>query len=104
MAFTIMQCFFTLSGISTKETYFERYQNVWDIMITVKDTEVDAFEETEALQGLAAAESAIVYQKGTAKRIITEEEMSENMKCLRLEGSNFRLGGIAPITRAVPSF
>ena len=26
------------------------------------------------------------------------------MKCLRLEGSNFRLGGIAPITRAVPSF
>ena len=25
-------------------------------------------------------------------------------KCLRLEGSNFRLGGIAPITRAVPSF
>ncbi len=80
MAFTIMQCFFTLSGISTKETYFERYQNVWDIMITVKDTEVDAFEEAEALQGLAAAESAIVYQKGTAKRIITEEEMSENMK------------------------
>ena len=29
---------------------------------------------------------------------------SLNMKCLRLEGSNFRLGGIAPITRAVPSF
>ena len=26
------------------------------------------------------------------------------IKCLRLEGSNFRLGGIAPITRAVPSF
>ena len=25
-------------------------------------------------------------------------------KCLRLEGSNFRLGGIAPISRAVPSF
>ena len=25
-------------------------------------------------------------------------------KCLRLEGSNFRLGGIAPITRAVPPF
>ena len=26
------------------------------------------------------------------------------IKCLRLEGSNFRLGGIAPITRAVPFF
>ncbi len=30
------------------------------------------------------------------------ENMEQN--CLRLEGSNFRLGGIAPITRAVPSF
>ena len=26
------------------------------------------------------------------------------IKCFRLEGSNFRLGGIAPIIRAVPSF
>ena len=31
-------------------------------------------------------------------------EKTLNSKCLRLEGSNFRLGGIAPITRAVPSF
>ena len=29
---------------------------------------------------------------------------SLRIKCLRLEGSKFRLGGIAPITRAVPSF
>ena len=29
---------------------------------------------------------------------------TSKIKCLRLEGSNFRLGGIAPITRAVPSF
>ncbi|MDE6737683.1 MAG: ABC transporter permease, partial [Lachnospiraceae bacterium] len=38
MAFTIMQCFFSTSEISTRETYFERYQNAWDIMVTVKDT------------------------------------------------------------------
>lgn len=80
MAFTIMQCFFTTSEISTRETYFERYQNAWDIMVTVKDSEADAFEETEAIQGLAGVESAIVYQKATAKRIIAEEEISEDMK------------------------
>lgn len=80
MAFTVMQCFFSLSQISTRETYFERYQNVWDIMITVKGTDVDAFEETEKIQSLAGVESAIVYQKATAKRLITEEEMSEYMK------------------------
>ena len=75
-----MQCFFALSGISTRETYFERYQGVWDVMVTVKDTAVEAFEETDRIQGINALESAIIYQKAMAKRIITEEEMSEDMK------------------------
>ena len=47
LAFTIMQSFFTLSGISTRETYFERYQGVWDIMVKVKDTDVDSFSEIQ---------------------------------------------------------
>lgn len=49
-------------------------------MVTVKDTDVDAFEETEKIQELAGVESAIVYQKAAAKRIILEDEMSEEMK------------------------
>lgn len=80
MAFTMMQCFFSLSGISTRETYFERYQGVWDIMVTLKDTEADAFGEIEAVQGLTGVESAIVYRKARAKRMVAEEEMSEEMK------------------------
>lgn len=80
MAFTMMQCFFTISGISTRETYFERYQDVWDIMVTVKDTEVDTFSKTEEIQKLSGVRSAVVYQKAMAKRLIAEEEISENMK------------------------
>jgi len=80
MAFTVMQCFFAISGISTRETYFERYQGVWDVMVTVKDADVDTFEETDRIQGINGLESAIIYQKAMAKRIITEEEMSEEMK------------------------
>lgn len=80
MAFTIMQCFFTLSGISTRETYFERYQDVWDVMVTVKDTEVDSFEETKEIQNLPDVKNAIAYQKATAKRIVTENEISDEMK------------------------
>ena len=80
MAFTLMQCFFTMTGISTRETYFERYQDKWDIMVTVKDSEIDSFDETEQIQGIPGVESAVVYQKATAKRIITEEKMSEEMK------------------------
>ena len=80
MAFTLMQCFFTMTEISTRETYFERYQDMWDIMVTIKDAEADSFDETEQIQGLSGVESAVVYQKAAAKRIITEEEMSEEMK------------------------
>lgn len=80
MAFTIMQCFFTTSEISTRETYFERYQDAWDIMVTVKDVEGDIFKETKTLREMAGAENVVVYQKAAAKRIVTEEEISEDMK------------------------
>ena len=45
--------------------------------------------------------SFLPIEEGRAGRYINK---SSKIKCLRLEGSNFRLGGIAPITRAVPSF
>ena len=80
LAFTIMQSFFALSGISTRETYFERYQGVWDIMVTVKDTDVDSFSEAQKLHAISGIRSAIVYQKAMAKRIIAEDEISEDMK------------------------
>ncbi len=80
LAFALMQCFFSLSQISTRETYFERYQDVWDIMVTVKDIDVDDFSEAAAVQALDGVKSAIVYQKASAKRIIAEEEMTEDMK------------------------
>ncbi len=80
LAFTLMQSFVTLSQISTRETYFARYQDVWDIMVTVKDTDVDSFQETEKIQGLPGIRSAIVYQRAAAKSIVTEKEMSEEMK------------------------
>ncbi len=80
LAFTIMQSFFALSGISTRETYFERYQGVWDIMVTVKDTDVDSFSETQKLQEIPEIRSAIVYQRAVAKRIVAEDEISEDMK------------------------
>lgn len=82
IAFIIMQCFFSLSGISTRETYFERYQNVWDIMVTVKDAKIDTFDKTEALWRVEGVKSAVVYQKAMAKRMVTEEEISEEMKAL----------------------
>ncbi len=82
LAFTIMQCFFTLSGISTKETYFEKYQGSWDILVTLKDTDVDAFQETGTVQGLPGVEDAVVYQRASAKTIVEEARISEALEAL----------------------
>lgn len=79
MAFTLMECFFTLSGISTRETYFERYQDVWDIMAIVEGP-IDTFEKTEEIQKLSGVERAIVYQRAEAKTVVGEDEISEEMK------------------------
>lgn len=80
LAFTIMQCFFTLSEISTRETYFARYQDAWDIMVEVKDADVENFAQIREIQGLSEVESASVYQKAAAKTVVLEEEISEEMK------------------------
>lgn len=82
LAFTLMQCFFTLSGISTRMTYFEKYQDAWDVMVTVKDTGIDTFDKTETLKELSGVRSLTVYQKAAAKRMLTEEAVSEEFKAL----------------------
>lgn len=80
LAFAMMQCFFTLSQISTEETYFERYQDVWDVMVTLKGAGAGRCEAAEAVRSLKGVKSAVLYQKAKAKRLVTEEEMSGGMK------------------------
>lgn len=79
LAFTLMLCFFTLSDISTQETFFERYQDVWDVMATVEDTRIADFEKTDEIRALPDAGHAIVYQKVSAERLLTEGELSDEM-------------------------
>ncbi len=80
LAFTIMLCFFTLSSISTNHTYFERYQDVWDVMVTVKDTDIDEFEMTEHLQENKKLGSCVVYQKAEAVSKISRDMQSDALK------------------------
>lgn len=82
LAFAIMLCFFTLSGISTKHTYFERYQDVWDVMVTVKNTGISKFEMTESLQAKPELGSFTVYQKAVAVSKISNDMQSDELKAL----------------------
>lgn len=79
LAFTLIQCFLTLMSISQRMTYFEKYKDAWDIMVTVPDTEIQSFDKTEEIQALSEVESGVVYQKAYAKTIITENAISKEV-------------------------
>ena len=65
LGFTFMLCFFTLSRISTNHTYFQRYQNAWDVMATIKDTPIENFTHEDEIHGLNDTDS-VIYQKAKA--------------------------------------
>jgi putative ABC transport system permease protein len=80
LAFTMMQCVMTLMQVSIDETYTKRYQGIWDLMVTVQDETITDFGQTKEIQELSGVRNAIVYQKTTAKRLITSDEMSEELR------------------------
>lgn len=85
LGFTLMLCVFKLSGISTEYTYFARYQDVWDVMATVKDVRIEDFSQIAELQSAEKALGAsgcAVYQKTEAVAWIPEPEMSSELKAL----------------------
>lgn len=82
LAFSFMMCFITITVVSQRETYFAKYQDSWDVMATLKNMEIDAFEETDVLQELGGMQSCVIYQKAMAKRYVTSEEISEEMQAI----------------------
>ena len=89
LGFTLMLCFFTLSEISTNHTYFERYQDAWDVMATVKDAKAEAFAYEDAIRALDNTDS-IIYQKANALCFIPADAVSEEVKNSRRAGGNSR--------------
>lgn len=82
LGFTVMLCFFTLSGISTNHTYFERYQDTWDIMVTVKDTGIENIDQVEEVTSLQQVRSSVIYQKAAAVCSIPETNISDEVNAL----------------------
>lgn len=82
LGFTVMLCFFTLSGISTRYTYFARYQDAWDVLATMEDTELADFSLTEEIKGIAGMESVVVYQKAEENCLIPTDWQSEELQAL----------------------
>lgn len=84
MGFMLVQCFFTLSDISTEETYFARYQDVWDIMVTVPDTGIGEIQtkDMQALRALSGIKDVALYQKAEAVCQVPETWLSKEVTVL----------------------
>lgn len=82
LGFSVMLMFVTLADISTRYTYFERYQDVWDIMVTLRDTEITEFDLTEEVQSMSGVRDAAVYQKAEAVTLVPEELQSNELLTL----------------------
>lgn len=76
-----MLCFFTLSGISTNHTYFERYQDAWDVMATIKDTPIEDFTHEDEIHTLNNTDS-VIYQKAEAYSSVPMAAISEEVESL----------------------
>lgn len=81
LGFTLMLCFFTLSEISTNHTYFERYQDAWDVMATIKDTPIENFAYNNEIHALNDTDS-VIYQKAGAYSSVPVGAISNEVKSL----------------------
>lgn len=87
-AFTMFLIFSTLSEISTNHTYFESYKDRWDIMATVKKTNIQELELLPDLSKLEGVKSSVAYQKATSNTVIYQDQLSSDL---------INLGGISAI-------
>ena len=100
LGFMLMQSFFTISGISTEHTYFEAYQDAWDVYVTVKDTKIEDFALTDEVRETEGAQSAVIYQKAQMKSLVPADCISPE---LQEKGGLEALTGISPVDRDVQS-
>ena len=82
LSFTLMMCFFTLSDISTRYTYFERYQDTWDVMAEIKDTELADFDRMQEIRELPGIRDSILYQKAEMRISLPRDWQSPQLLAL----------------------
>lgn len=91
-------CFMTLSDISTRYTYFFRYQDVWDVMAQVQGADLTDFPELLELRELPEVKSCVAYQKAETFTLLSREQLSEEF--LSLGGPGELEGDMTPLGEA----
>lgn len=70
--------FMTISEISTSKSYWNRYENVWDIMVEVKGESPDD-EILEAIRKRENISSALLYKTLNFQTVLTKKILSDEL-------------------------
>ncbi len=62
--------------------YFERYQDTWDVMAEIKNTELADFDRTQEIRNLPGIRDSILYQKAEMRISLPREWQSPQMLAL----------------------
>jgi putative ABC transport system permease protein len=82
LSFSIFMNFITLSDISTKHTYFERYKNTWDILVTIKEDGAPRGDILEKISKISGVSESTEYRKVTAYTKVPAAAISQEVKAL----------------------
>lgn len=91
LMFSFFLNFMTLSDMSTRQSYFERYKDAWDLMVTLNDTEKGINKQgTDEQNNLLITEirnipgviDCAVYQKAEAFTWIDKSMLSDELKAI----------------------
>lgn len=80
LVFGTFMNFMTLSDISTQQTYFTKYQNTWDLMLSAEGT--DALALLLEIRETPGVAGCIAHQKADAYAFVPEDRLSDALAAL----------------------
>lgn len=72
--------FWVLSGVSTQYTYFERYRNVWDLMVTLENQPEEGGRFAKDIRSIDEVSECTAYRKLQGRALIGGEMLSKELK------------------------
>lgn len=91
LAISIFLNMMALSDISTQETYFERYGDVWDLMLTVEPDSGEKEGLLTKLREIPEVSECTAYQIGNFSGVVAEGLLSDE---IRMAGGLAGLSGV----------
>ncbi len=80
LSFGIIYSFFNLSRLNTRITYYDRYEDSWDIVAEIEDADIQDIKGVTDIRDIDQTREAVLYRLYPMKRILSQEELSEEVK------------------------